>query len=188
MYTIRKYKSKDKDYLRFICKETTRDIYKDNENKLDTIPMIFNDYFTENEPENIFVAVNENDIPVGYVICCTDIRKFRKTMLTDLQNRVLTTYPLSVFMLWAVVISVMITKKKYRTHLHIDLLESAQRQGLGTELINNLCNHLKTKSIRNVSVITINKQSMGYKFYCKYGFRIVQQLSKNIITMTFDIK
>lgn len=188
MYSVRKYKPEDKEQLRYICKETTWDGYKKNKRKLDTVPMIFNDYFTENEPESIFVAVDDTDIPVGYVICCTDYRSFRRIMLTDLQKRVLKAYPLSVFMLWAVLISVMITKKKYRTHLHIDLLPCAQRQGLGTELINSLCKHLKSKNISNVSVITINKSSMGYKFYCKYGFRIVQQLTSNIITMTFDIK
>lgn len=187
MYTVRKYKESDKKHLRYICKETTWDANKKNPEKLETIPIIFNDYFTENEPENIFVAVNSDDIPVGYVICCTDYKLFRKKMLQELHKRVLTTYPPSAWMLWATFLSAMITKKAYRTHLHIDILPEAQRQGLGTELVNSLCKQLKTKNIRNVSVITINKNSMGYRFYCKYGFRIIHQYTKNIITMTFDI-
>lgn len=187
MYTVRKYKSSDKEYLRHICKETTWDDNKKNPSKLETIPVIFNDYFTENEPENIFVAVNGEDIPVGYVICCTDYKLFRKKMLTELQKRVLSTYPSSLWMLWATFLSVMITKKAYRTHLHIDILPEAQRQGIGTQLINRLCVHLKKNNIRNVSVITINRSSMGYRFYCKYGFRPVHTYGKSIITMTFDI-
>ncbi len=187
MYRIRKYKESDKDQLRYICKETTSSENKKNHKKLETIPMIFNDYFTENEPDNIFVAVNEKDIPVGYVICCSDYKLFRKKMLNDLQKRVFNTYPGSLLMLWAVLISVSVTKKQYRTHLHIDLLPEAQRQGLGTKLINSLCEHLKNNNIRNVSVITINKNSPGYKFYSKYGFRIIDRYSKSIITMTFDI-
>ncbi|MBR3768661.1 MAG: GNAT family N-acetyltransferase [Clostridia bacterium] len=188
MYTIRKYVPSDKEQLRFICKETTWDDNKKSENKLETIPIIFNDYFTENEPDNIFVAVNDDNAAVGYVICSTDYSLFRKKMTGELRKRVEKTYPSSLFMLWATYFSVAIAKKPYRTHLHIDILPEAQRMGLGTKLIDALCAHLKAKGIKNVSVVTINKNSMGYKFYCKYGFRTVHRYSKDIITMTYDIK
>lgn len=188
MYSIRKYKPTDKEQLRFICKETTWDDNKKNKNRLETIPMIFNDYFTENEPNNIFVAVDENDTAVGYVICCTNIKLFRKKMLGELQKRVANTYLSSLWMLWAAYLSVPITKKQYRVHLHIDILPEGQRQGLGTDLLDTLCRHLKTKGIQNVSVLTINKNSTGYKFYCKYGFRTVHKYPADMITMTYDIK
>ncbi len=188
MYSIRKYKTSDKERLRFICKETTDEENKKNKALLESIAIIFNDYFTEYEPDNIFVAVNENDLPVGYVICATDISLFRKKMLSEFCQRVKNTYAASLPLLYATVIAVYITKKQYRTHLHIDLLPGTQRQGLGTKLIDNLSLHLKEKGIKNVSVITISKKSMGYKFYTKYGFRKVAQISPDRITMTLDIK
>lgn len=188
MYTIRKYKASDKPQLRYICKETASDDNKKNPAVLECIPIIFNDYFTENEPENIFVAADENDTAVGYVICCTDFRLFRKTVLTELSGRIFKIHPPSLLMLFASLCAVTITKKKYRTHLHIDLLPSAQRQGLGTKLIDALCMHLKEKGIRNVSVMTISKKSMGYKFYSKYGFKKVGRISHDRITMTYDIR
>lgn len=188
MYSIRKYIPSDKERLRFICKETTGNENKKNAVLLETIPIIFNDYFTEYEPENIFVAVNDENIPVGYVICASDISLFRKMMLSVFRKRVQKMYPSSLFMLFASVIAVFITKKIYRTHLHIDILPEAQRQGLGTRLIDALCLHLKEKGIKNVSVLTISKKSMGYKFYKKYGFRTVGRISKDRITMTYDIK
>ena len=91
-------------------------------------------------------------------------------------------------MLWATVIAVCITPKKYRTHLHIDLLPETQRQGVGTILIDALCEHLKDKGIKNVSVLTISTDSMGYKFYKKYGFRTIQKFTPARISMTYDIK
>lgn len=188
MYTIRKYKTSDKERLRFICKETTWDDNKKDEDKLDSIAVIYNDYFTEYEPENIFVAVNEADIPVGYVICSSNFSLFKEKMLSDIKNRVKSTYAPSLLMFYAALISVMITKKPYRTHLHIDILPEAQRMGLGTKLINALCEHLKEKNIRNVSVLTISTDSMGYKFYTKYGFRVISRITPSRISMTYDIK
>lgn len=188
MYTVRKYISSDKERLRFICKETTGEENKKNEALLDSIAVIFNDYFTENEPDNIFVAVNDDNIPVGYVICSTDISLFKKKMFREYSKRVKDVYPSSVFMHYASVIAVLIAKKKYRTHLHIDLLPEAQRQGLGTRLIDSLCLHLKEKGIKNVSVMTISKKSSGYKFYKKYGFRQFLKISPDRISMTYDIR
>ena len=188
MYTIRKYKPSDKERLRFICKETTWDDNKTDESKLDSIAVIYNDYFTEYEPENVFVAVNEEDIPVGYVICSSNYALFKDKMLGDIKNRVKKTYAPSLLIFYATLISVMITKKPYRTHLHIDILPEAQRMGLGTKLIDALCCHLKEKSIRNVSVLTIDTGSMGYKFYTKYGFRVFSRLTPSRISMTYDIK
>ena len=188
MYTIRKYKPSDKERLRFICKETTWDDNKTDENKLDSIAVIYNDYFTEYEPENIFVAVNEDDIPVGYVICSSNFALFKEKMLSDIKNRVKNTYAPSLLIFYATLISVMITKKPYRTHLHIDILPEAQRTGLGTKLIDALCAHLKEKNIRNVSVLTIDTGSMGYKFYTKYGFRTFSKITPTRISMTYDIK
>ncbi len=188
MYTIRKYKPSDKERLRFICKETTWDDNKTDENKLDSVAVIYNDYFTEYEPENIFVAVNDDDIPVGYVICSSNYTLFKDKMLSVIKNRVKSIYTPSLLMFYASLISVMITKKPHRTHLHIDILPEAQRMGLGTKLIDALCEHLKAKNIRNVSVLTISTDSMGYKFYTKYGFYTVSKITPTRISMTYDIK
>lgn len=188
MYSIRKYTPSDKIRLRFICKETTDEANKKNQNLLESIAIIFNDYFTEYEPDNIFVAVNDENIPVGYVICATNIPLFRKKMLSEFSKRVRIIHPASIPLLLATVIAVYITKKHYRTHLHIDLLPEAQRKGLGTKLIDALCSHLASKDIKNVSVMTISKKSMGYKFYCKYGFRTISTILKDRVTMTYDIK
>ncbi len=188
MYSIRKYNPGDKPRLRFICMETTSEENKQKGALLESIPIIFNDYFTENEPENIFVAVDERNIPVGYVICSTDLKRFRKKMLTTYLTRVVKTYSPSVFLHIASVIAVFIAKKRYRVHLHIDLLPEAQRKGLGTKLIDALCEHLKKQGINNVSVMTIDKHSMGYPFYIKYGFRIVGKIPGKRYTMTYYIK
>ncbi len=188
MYSIRKYIPSDKERLRFICKKTAGEENQNKPDVLESLSIIFNDYFTENEPDNIFVAVNKENIPVGYVICSTDISLFKKKMLTEYDKRVRKVCPSSLFIHYASVISVLIAKKQYRTHLHIDLLPEAQRQGLGTKLINSLCEHLRSKGIKNVSVMTINKKSMGYKFYTKYGFRQFLKISPDRISMTYDIR
>ena len=72
MYEIREYKLSDKERLRHICKETAWNSYKNISQRLEIAPIIYNEYFTEYGPENIFAAVNENDKAVAYVICSAD--------------------------------------------------------------------------------------------------------------------
>lgn len=63
---IRKYIPSDKPKLRYICKQTAEGIFKHSEKTLEAAAIIYNDYFTENESDNIFVLADDNDNAVGY--------------------------------------------------------------------------------------------------------------------------
>ena len=68
MINIRKYQDKDKEYLRDICIKTSS-LPVDTETERKFLTRLYNDYYTEIEGHNCFVAVDENDIPVGYILC-----------------------------------------------------------------------------------------------------------------------
>ena len=51
-----------------------------NQKERDIVTLLYNDYFTENESENIFVAVNDDDDAIGYIICSTDYKKFKSVL------------------------------------------------------------------------------------------------------------
>ena len=40
--------------------------------------LMFNDYYTEVEADNCFVAVNENDEAVGYILCARNFDEYYK--------------------------------------------------------------------------------------------------------------
>ena len=82
MITIRKYRPEDKEAVKNICRVTTHSSYKKTPKTLEAAVILYNDYYTEQEPENIFVAANDNDEAVGYILCSSDEKKFIKETKT----------------------------------------------------------------------------------------------------------
>lgn len=188
MYSIRKYKSSDREQLRYICKETVFDGKKDNQNRLESIALIYNDYYTDYEPENIFVAVNDDDIPVGYIICSVNTKMYFEKMVKEYFSKVAKTYSKSIPIFLANLFSVIIAKKQYRIHMHIDLLPEAQHKGLGSELIKTLAKKLYYQGVNNLTVCGINLKADSYKFYRHIGFHKIQDIAPYIATLTYNTK
>ena len=67
MITVRKYEEKDKENLRKICLETSSIPVETHEQRA-FLYLMYNDYYSEVEPHNIFVAANDNDEAVGYIL------------------------------------------------------------------------------------------------------------------------
>ncbi|MFA6830434.1 MAG: hypothetical protein WCR67_07045 [Bacilli bacterium] len=75
---IRNFLPKDRERLKAICKETAWDDYKKDSNKLETVPIMFLDYFMDYESNLIFVAINEKDEAIGYIECASSYHDFIK--------------------------------------------------------------------------------------------------------------
>lgn len=183
---IRKYQDSDKQYLRNISKETAWDSYKKNKRKLESVPIMFNDYFTENEPDNIFVLADDHDIPVGYIICSTNYKQFVHLNKTMYIKRLLKVAPSQ--MLFQLFFLNNLKKIKDRAnHFHIDILPAYQGQGWGPKLIATLCAHLKANGENHLSGCSVNKKSIGYKTYIKYGFHDIYNYGHNVVSISIDL-
>ena len=188
MCEIRKYRPEDRERLRYICRETAWDSYKKDPKKLETVPILYNDYFTEQEPDHIFVAVNENDQAVGYVICSSDAKKFHHLMKTEYRRRALRMKK-SVFFHWLInLLAFDCTPKQYRVHLHIDILPAYQHMGLGTRLLDALSAHLYKNGIEDLSILAVDKRSVGYPFYLHYGFREIRPVVPGVVLLSIQTK
>ena len=78
MITIRKYEEKDRENLLRICIETSSLPTETNED-LDFLNLMFNDYYAIVEPGNCFVAADDNDEAVGYILCAENFDRYYKT-------------------------------------------------------------------------------------------------------------
>lgn len=190
---IRKYRADDKEQLRFICKETAGSYFRKSARMLEAVPIIYSDYFTENEPDNIFVIADKNDTAAGYIICSSDVRDFRKKMIKTYIPRAVkmsfSMLPACVGYLGAHIVS----GKKNGVHLHIDILPEYQHKGYGSKLIDALRKHLHSIGVPLLCVNTIDKGESAYKFYIKYGFSenkhyVSDICSLSISTETEDLK
>lgn len=169
MSNIRKYKPSDRERLREICKITAGDVFRKTDELWNAVPVIYSDYFTDNEPQNIFVAVDENDIPVGYIECSSDRKLFSKTM-KKYMLRAAKSHRFMALTGFAYMTAFTVGGKKNSTHLHIDIIPEYQHKGLGSGLLDAEREHLSEQGIKYLNVCTITRDASAYSFYRKYGF------------------
>ncbi len=171
---IRKYAPKDRDNVRYVC------LYSDGfeemaEDTKNFILSTYCDYYIEKEPENCFVAADENDRAVGYVICCESFDTFIDVFNEEYLKRIPeadtsfryyareSTVPSEKF------------KEEYPAHLHIDILPEYQRMGIGHRLLDALFEHLKARGVSGIMLSMSALNEKGAAFYKKYGFDFLEE-------------
>jgi ribosomal protein S18 acetylase RimI-like enzyme len=180
MISIRKYQDKDKEYLREICIKTSA-LPIDTETDRRFLYLMYNDYYTEVEGRNCFVAVDENDTPVGYILCAENFvsysKTFKKIYLPQIKKLGFKYYCMAV----AEITGHKLYSKKYPAHLHIDILDVCQGQGVGTRLMNELKAHLQSKNIPALMLSCGGDNTMAVKFYKKNNFKVIKNLAGSYI-------
>jgi GNAT superfamily N-acetyltransferase len=63
---------------------------------------------------------------------------------------------------------------EYPAHLHIDVLEGYQRQGIGTKLVKALESHLKDMKVIGICLGTSERNYKSIPFYKKNGFELLK--------------
>ena len=168
MITIRPYKEKDKEDVRFTCLNSEGPS-QDGERINNFVLNTYCDYYLEKEPYNCFVAVDDNDKAIGYVICTENYDRYYKCFLKEYVPRL----KFDIILRFRARYSSIPQRKhkdEYPAHLHIDVLPEYQRQGVGHMLVDALCAHLKTKGVKGVMLTTGKDNVKGRGFYKKYGF------------------
>lgn len=175
MTYIRKFKEKDKENLHRICIETSS-LPTETEKERKFLTLMYNDYYTEAEPDNCIVATNEEDEAVGYVICAENFDRYYK-IFTKIYLPEIKELGISYFV--ASLGEIMLHRafsKKYPAHLHIDILPVCQGKGVGSALINELKYSLAEKDIHSVMLSCGLSNTRAIKFYKKNGFKVVKKI------------
>lgn len=175
MIEIRKYESKDKENLRKICIATSG-MPTETEVQRKFLTLMFNDYYSEAEPENCFVAVNEDDEAVGYIICSINYDEYNKIFSRFYLPEIKELGAKYYFMAKTEMLLHGFFKKKYPAHLHIDILDSCQGQGVGTRLITALCEHLKENNVKGIMLSCGASNTKAVKFYKKNSFVLIKNI------------
>ena len=126
---IRPYEPRDRERMREICLATaTPRVYEDAALRA-WILLMYNDYYTEREPSTCFVAANDADEAVGYVISAPDYARYRLRFLPYLPRIWRCSHSAARFWLFHQVEGRF--AREYPAHLHINILPEYQRLGLG---------------------------------------------------------
>ena len=170
MVSVRAYKESDKERVQNICLANA-DCAESSEDTKKYILLMYCNYYIEKEPENCFVAVNENDEAVGYIICAEDYEKYEQTFKAEYINQCASISPRRYVEAKLDLISHSMFKKDYPSHFHIDIDSAYQRMGLGSMLIGTLKEHLLSKGVKNMMMVCGEDNDLAISFYRKNGFR-----------------
>lgn len=170
---IRPYKDKDREAVRYVCIncDGPSDMSESAEH---FILSTYCDYFIEKEPENCFVATDNSDKAIGYIICTDNFDKFSDIFKKEYIPRI--PEEEKQYRYYAANSAVLQEKHKneYPAHFHIDIMPEYQRMGIGHKLVDALCEHLKNRNISGVMLAVSPDNQQGDSFYKKYGFTLIE--------------
>lgn len=181
--TVRPYQEKDKNNVRNVCIVTAGAENGSAKEKL-FILNLYCDYYIEQEPQNCFILADDNDNAVGYILCSENMKRYIKNTSTYrslIRSKGFIKYLFS----WGEIFAHLPASGKCKAHLHIDILPEYQHKGHGTQLINALCDNLKSKGIHSVMLVVNSSNSNAVSFYKKNGFKSFLNFGAGIL-MTKD--
>ncbi len=177
---IRPYKVTDKEDVHFVCLNSDGPC-KSSKRGINFALAVYCDYYIEIEGENCFVATDENDKAVGYIICTENFDKFKEIYIKDYYTRIKKwEYRRRKSALRAIA-SQEKYKEEYPAHLHIDILPQYQHMGLGRKLMDELCDNLRKKDVSGVMFTVWHKNYNAINFYEKYGFRLIETKETTLV-------
>lgn len=206
---IRSYKKADREVIRKICCDTAfmgqpMEIFFDDR---DILADILTLYYTDYEPESIFVADFKGKV-VGYLIGCRNTEVKEKVFHKFILPKILTSFIKKGLIfkrktrrfLFHAINSFLIKRefqktklpREYPADLHINIDENFRRFGLGARLMNVFFEYLKKEHIRGIHLATFSEQ--GKEFFLKMGFNLLGEkktsqwrylINKDITTYTF---
>jgi len=180
---IRKYQVTDKQNLQKICIITANPQKNEQGEKL--LTLLYNDYYTEQEPESCFVLTDDSDNAIGYIICAKSFEQYKKTFSKIYMPQI---KKLSKIHYFIKKLSFLVDKKfskDYPAHLHIDILPEFTGKGSGSMLINALCDYLKEQNVKGVMLGVSSHNKRAINFYKKHGFVDLMHLGAVIMGKTF---
>lgn len=178
MVIIRPFEEKDKENVRFVCLNSEGECQMTPDEQMYILTTYCN-YYIENEGRNCFVAVDDNDEAIAYIICTEDFDSYRKIFVKEYIPRLDEN-----MIVWGGnarqgADGSTKLQEKYKNdfpaHLHIDVLPEYHRQGIGHRLVDTLAAHLKSKGVKGVMLTVGAGNARGQAFYNKYGFEFIEQ-------------
>lgn len=174
MINIRPYRETDKYNVQRICLQTIKDdiVFEGlNRPNADYFLPVYNNYYTECEPENCFVCTDENDNAVGYIICSEDVKKWRRIFIKKYYPQIKHRKPFERIEALGEIVAHSMFMKKYPAHLHIDIYKEYRGNGTGTQLMQTLVEHLRKKGVKGVQLCVDAQNKKAIRFYERNGFK-----------------
>ena len=173
-FIIRKYRPEDKEQVRNIC-IVNAELEDDDKDVRDFILLMFCDYYIECEPENCFVAVDDGDVPFGYIYGAADYDTYAERFMRDYYPRIAAISRRRADEATVEMNDHGIYKDKYPAHFHIDILPGHRGSGVGSLLIESFYMNLAEKGCRGAMMICGSDNYGAQRFYSRNGLKVLHE-------------
>lgn len=174
--TIRPYEMKDSAYVERVCIETAGYRFTKTPVRERAAAASFCRFFITRCPEFCFVAVDADDIPVGYILCTPSFGKWCRYA----PEHFLHGFPYAFFWSIGSILGAAAYIRKYPAHLHINILQPYQRMGLGRKLICALEDALRRQNCPGVSLCVNSRNNGAMRFYERCGYQMIGTLPGSV--------
>jgi len=143
---------------------------------------LYCDYYLDNQPEFCFVAVDDDDIPVGYVLCAADCDDYVVKM-DELYLPLVRKVNSGEFFKFNAMnkITQRYIRQGYTAHLRIEILEEYRTEKLAAELIEKICAELSEVKVEGVYLTCGMKDASAKEFYSQLGFEDIDYISGAVV-------
>ena len=194
MVTVRPYEKKDFRYVQDICLATSWLAHDPSATNRAIVCSMYCDYYLDNEPEYCFVAVDENDIPIGYVLGAVDLDSYHDQMKDNYLPVVRKVSGSDYFRFSAEIkLEQRYIKQGYTAHLHMDVLdeyltdepskasEKYRNDEIPKALLETLENKLKEKFIEGLFLVCGVKDKATCQFYESLGYQDIDYFAACVV-------
>lgn len=187
MAEIRKLRKGEIYPVEYICRMTAGNLSKKEPIVGNRIAKMYSTYYARECYDTCFVVADDEDKPVGYILCEPDCKRYRK-LYRKIDVPAIKEIDFSCGIeAWFFPVPYVFFGKKYPAHLHIDILEEYQSQGYGSKLMKALLEELKSRGVPGVMLMANSENEGAIRFYKRLGFKTLLK-TKGPIIMGLEIK
>ncbi len=180
--TVRPYLKKDFRYVQDICVATSKYADEDTPSNRALLCAMYCDYYLDNQSDYCFVAVDDNDVPVGYILCAVDLDDYEEKMQQLYLPLVRKISGGEYYRFGAETkVAQRYVREGYTAHLHLNVLPEYQRQGLGGQLVQTLEDKLRGMFVEGAYIICGQKAEGARAFYLKRGYEDIDYLTGAVV-------
>lgn len=167
-------RTEDRQAVEQICLATASAVLNSTAKMREYTLLMYNRYYTRMAGDS-FVAVNSDNVPIGYIFCAPDYECYRKSFYENELKSIRKLGMMKYFSARSEVLSMKKRAVEYPAHLHIDILPEYQHMGIGKKLMQALLNYLKNAGVKGVMLTVSASNKNGIAFYEKCGFTAVSR-------------
>ena len=173
MATIRPMRPEDLKDVEYVCRMTAGPGAQKDPVIGYRLARMFSTYYVRECYDTCFVVADESDKAVGYILCEPDYKRYKKIFRKVDVPEIKKLHKKSGQQAWLFAIPYCFFGHKYPAHLHIDILDEYQNQGLGSKLMEVLFEELKKRKVKGIMLQANLSNEGAVRFYKRLGFKML---------------